>query len=119
MKKLFGFFLAICVLAAVIDGIKPSGSNSQNTRTNQPSNSTQIYPNQYSRQYSNPSTVTYACTMCDGTGKIKCIVCGGTGENSFYEHLSPVQKGFSSPRCEGCDAKGWITCGRCHGTGRD
>lgn len=120
MKKFILAFLAICVLAALIEGIKPGGSNSQSTRNNRPStNSTQTYPNQPSRQYSNPNPVTYTCPMCSGAGKITCRVCGGSGENSIYEHLSPVQRGFSSPRCEGCNGNGWITCGRCHGTGRD
>lgn len=58
------------------------------------------------------------CTLCDGAGKVKCIVCNGSGVNEMYEDLSPVMKGFSKPYCEGCYGEGSITCGRCHGSGQ-
>lgn len=119
MKKILGVFLAICILAAVIEGLKPDGANTQNIQKNQSTtNSTQAYPNQYLYQH-NSSPVTYPCSLCNGTGKIQCRVCNGTGKNSDYENLSSVMKGFSKPYCEGCDGNGWITCGRCHGTGQD
>lgn len=120
MKKIFGIFLVICVLFAVIDDHKSDEANLQNVQMNQPdAYSTQAHSNQYLYQYSNPYSVTYPCPLCSGTGKIKCKVCRGTGVNDDYEHLSYVMKGFSKPYCEGCDGNGWITCGRCHGTGQD
>lgn len=117
MKKVGFVILALCILVALIEGEK---DNRTGTPDDQPDMyETLEYPTNAFEQDSNLGSDAYPCCSCSGSGKVICIVCRGTGENSSYQDLSPVMKGFSKPYCEGCNGNGWITCGRCHGTGQD
>lgn len=120
MKTAAKIFVVIIVLAAIIEGFKPTGTDRQEGAEER------IVAPVIDRTYSDPGVydagfdlVQYPCPMCDGEGRIECRVCHGSGENELYDQLSPVMKGFSKPYCEGCDGRGWIECGRCHGTGMD
>lgn len=120
MKTAAKFFLVLIVLAAVIEGVKPTGTDRQEgpcewivaPATDQTHSDHSIHNSAF-------DPVQYPCAMCGGKGEIKCRVCHGSGKNELYSQLSPVMKGFSKPYCEGCDGRGWIDCGRCHGTGKD
>lgn len=50
------------------------------------------------------------CLVCYGTGKIKCEVCGGSGEMPGGSLLDQ--------ECLKCKGKGSVNCRRCEGTGK-
>ena len=44
------------------------------------------------------------CSACNGTGKQRCITCGGSGT-------------YCGDRCAPCGGDGYFTCPRCNGCG--
>lgn len=120
MKTIGKIFLVLVLLAGVIEGVKPAGTDHQEVQGER----VMILEESKTRPHSvgfdfGADPMRYPCAMCDGTGRVECRVCWGTGENELYDHLSLVMKGFSKSYCEGCDGRGWNTCGCCHGTGLD
>lgn len=55
-----------------------------------------------------------SCPKCDGSGKVPCQGCGGTGGVKDYSRKEEAR--WSS--CSGCHGTGERTCTACGGTGK-
>ena len=49
-------------------------------------------------------SIRMPCSACNGTGKQKCVTCGGKG--TYYNDV-----------CGNCGGDGYFTCPRCNGCG--
>lgn len=50
------------------------------------------------------------CSMCNGTGKMSCYCCNGTGSIGDEQH--------NYKTCSTCNGNGNVTCKKCNGNGR-
>lgn len=70
---------------------------------------------------SGAGATTTACNTCNGSGKITCGICGGTGQqlqtSQYYDALMGWQTNTYYDVCSGCAGAGYFTCTTCGGTG--
>lgn len=131
MKKIIFVIICICIIVGVMEKDEHESSSSKNVAAEYLTDTQYHYSDNegytmtasprysYAHNYDDYSYMKTTCGWCAGQGTIKCRVCKGTGENSIYDQLSPVLKGFEKPYCEGCDGNGYIICGRCNGSGME
>ena len=57
------------------------------------------------------------CQYCNGTGRILCLKCDGTGFKKDFDYDSSTSR-MEDIYCDVCDGSGHIDCLPCQGTGR-
>ncbi|WP_251619837.1 DnaJ-like cysteine-rich domain-containing protein [Odoribacter lunatus] len=68
------------------------------------------------RQYEEPYVL---CTNCNGEGKIKCPVCGGSGREQYTDgYYASGEKRIKTGHCSECQGYGKINCPECNGQGK-
>lgn len=55
------------------------------------------------------------CPKCQGSGKIPCEGCSGTGSDGSAKDGERMKKGWSA--CATCRGQGSVVCSRCGGDG--